>query len=332
MISPRTSGGHCMASSKTGHLGSAWMWASAVVAAVLVCLRAATPAAEQAPLTDRATLLRSLPKVAGLPSGYRPVGDLAGRGHFHSAGPLAVRIDDGGAHHGSANTAAWAPLAAKGIRGRGTQGILYRVEDGTVTAAGYLIRQADLVAGKSFRGLSLRELPLPAAQYLTIDFVKGATADSNQYLWLWHFLPPDGRPRPMLPAGQLPPVTSLPPAFTVIGADVQPNAFYPRMGRHRRVLSTAGRRLSTAAGDESVHYGEAAGKLIFIEYIFSQEDFAAGVSWPAMPLNGVPLPPIDNLHIMHYAATPAGSEYFTAHMYFIPEELYLSWETEPPSL
>jgi len=331
MISAWTSRGHWLASPKTGHLARARI-VSTVVAVTLVCLRAPGPAAKQPPHPDRATLLQSLPKVTKLPSGYRPVGELAGRGHFYSAGPLAFRIDDGDAHHGSANTAAWAPLSAKGIKGRGTQGILYRVEDGTITAAGYLIRQADLIAGKSFRGLSLRELPLPAAQHLTIDFVKGATADSNQYLWLWHFLPQEGSNRPMLPAAQLPPVTSLPPAFAVIGADVHPNAFYPRMGRHRRVLSTAGRRVPTAAGDESVHYGEAAGKLIFIEYVFSHEDFAAGVSWPAMPLNRVPVPPIDNLHIMHYAATPGGSEYFTAHMYFIPEEVYLSWETEPSSL
>ena len=302
------------------------MGASVAAAVTFLGLGAAgtAPAAHQQPGPDRAALMKSLPKVTELPSGYRPVGDLGGRGHFYAA--------DGGAHHGSGNTAAWAPLAAKGIKGRGTQGILYRVENGAVTAAGYLVRQADLIAGKSFRGVNFREIPLPAAQHLTIDLIKGATADSNQYLWLWHLLPQEGHARPMLAAGKLPPVTSLPRTFSVIGADVHPNAFYPRMGRHRRVLSEAGRRLPNAAGAESVLYGEAAGKLIFIEYIFNHQDFAAGVSWPAMPLNGVPTPPIDNLHIMHYTATAGASEYFTVHMYFIPEERYLSWETEPPSL
>jgi hypothetical protein len=291
------------------------------------------PAAHQQPGPDRAALLQSLPKVTELPSGYRPVGQLAGRGHFYTLGGApAFRIDDGGAHHGSGNTAVWAPLAAKGIKGRGTQGILYRVEDGAITGAGYLIRQADLIAGKSFRGVSFREIPLPAAQHLTIDLVRGATADSNQYLWLWHFLPQEGYARHMLPAGKLPSLTSLPGTFSATGMDVHPKGFYPRMGRHHRNLSRAGHRRPDATGDESVLYGDAAGKLIFIEYTFSRQDFAAGVSWPAMPLNGVPTPPIDNLHIMHYTATKEASEYYTVHMYFIPEERYLSWETEPPSL
>jgi hypothetical protein len=273
--------------------------------------------------------------VSDLPLGYRSVGELAGRGHFYTLAAAPVfRIDDGGAHHaGAANTAAWAAMTTTGMKGHGTQGVLYRVENGAIAGAGYLIRQSDLVAGKSFRALTFRELPFPAAHSLTIDLVKGATADANQYLWLWHFLPQQGQMiRPMVPAGNLPPVTSLPSTFTVIGADAHPNAFYPRMGRHRRDMSTPGRRLPNATGDESVLYGEAAGRLIFIEYIFTHQDFAAGVSWPAMPLNGVPIPPLDNVHIMHYAATPGASENFTAHMYFIPQESYLAWETEPASL
>ena len=334
MISPRTPADRWVTSSKAISLARGCVGASVAAAVTLLGLGAAgtAPAAQRQPGSERAALLKSLPKVTELPPGYRPVGELSGRGHFYAAGAPVSRIDDGGAHHGSANTAVWAPLAAKGIKGRGTQGILYRVEDGAITAAGYLIRQADLIAGKSFRGLSFRERPFPAAHYLTIDLVRGATADSNQYLWLWHFLPQEGPVRPMLPAGELPSVTSLPRVFSVIGADVHPNAFYPRMGRHRRNLSTAGRRLPDAAGDESVLYGEAAGKLVFIEYIFNHQDFVAGVSWPAMPLNGVPIPPIDNVHIMHYTASPETSEYFTAHIYFIPEERYLAWETEPPSL
>ena len=273
----------------------------------------------------------SLPKATDLPSGFRPVGQLGGRGTFYAEGGVAVaRADDGGAHHGSENTAQWAAMLKNGHKSRGTEGVLYRVEDGVVTGVGYLIRQADLVGGKSFRSLTLGTLRVPA-HHLTIDLVKGATPDGNQYLWLWHFRPQQGPVRPMLPAGQLASVTSLPRTYSVTGMDVHPKGFYPRMGRHRRDLSGAARRAPNAPGDDSVLYGEAAGKLIFIEYVFGHEDFKKGVSWPAMPLNGIPIPPIDNLHIMHYAAAAGASEYYTAHMYFVPEDLYLRWETEPLS-
>jgi hypothetical protein len=282
---------------------------------------------------NRPGVLSALPRATELPSGYRPVESLADRGRFYAAGGKAVfRPDDGGAHHGSGNTAAWAAMLAKGVKSRGAEGLLYRVDEGAITAAGYLIRQADLVAGKSFRGLTFGTPRLPAAQYMTIDLLKGATADANHYLWLWHYVPQQGPAKPMLPAGELPPVGSLPPRFTVIGADVHPNAFYPRMGRHRREAATTGHRAPGASGDASILYGEAAGKLIFIEYTLSHRDIAAGISWPALPLNGVPIPPIDNFHIMHYAATATAPEYFTVHMYFVPEEMYLGWDVEPSSL
>jgi hypothetical protein len=239
-------------------------------------------------------------------------------------------MDDGGTHHGSANTAAWAGLLAKGIKSRGTQGVIYRVDEGSVTAAGYLIRQADLVGGKSFRGLTFGTLRFPAPDHLTIDLLKGPTDDANQYLWLWHFRPGNGGRT--LAAGDLPSVASLPKRFAVIGADVHPNAFYPRMGRHRRDAATAGHRAPGARGDDAVLYGEAASKLIFVEYTFSLRDFSSGASWPAMPLNSVPIPPIDNVHVMHYAAASGAPEYFTAHMYFVPEEVYLRWETEPTEI
>jgi hypothetical protein len=303
-------------------------FAGLALAVVLACdLSAAEQDASQS------AALSALPRASELPSDYRPVESLADRGRFYAPGGKAVfRPDDGGAHHGSGNTASWAALLAKGVKSRGAEGVLYRVDEGAVTAAGYLIRQADLVAGKSFRGVTFGTLRLPAPQYMTIDFVKGATPEANQYLWLWHFVPQQGSARPTLRAGELPPVGSLPPRFAVIGADVYPNAFYPRMGRHRREAATSGHRAPGASGDASILYGEAAGKLIFIEYTLSHRDFAAGTSWPAMPLNGVPIPPIDNLHIMHYAATATAPEYFTVHMYFVPEEVYLGWDVEPPAL
>lgn len=316
-------------------LSRRWVCAAAGVAAGALSGHAALESRIGAPQRGRelSTLLRSLPKVTELPSGFRPVGELAGRGQFYSSNGAVARLADGSAHHtGSATTAAWAALAAKGVKGHGTQGVLYRVEDGAVTAAGYLIRQADLVGGRSFRGLTLRGLPLPAAHSLSIDLIKGATPEANLYLWLWHFLAERGPAPPMLPIGELQSLTIFPGRFVVIGADAHPKGFYPRMGRHHRDGSHAGRRLANSVGDDSVTYGEAAGKLIFIEYIFGHDDFAAGVTWPAMPLNSVPLPPIDNVHIMHYEATSAAAAYFTAHMYFIPEDTYLGWEREPPSV
>ena len=286
-------------------------------------------AAQQQRRANTADPRQSLPKVTELPSGYRRVDELADRGVFYTAGASQFRIDDGGAHHGFPAIAVWSNMGANGPKGARTQGVLYGVENGAVTSAGYLIRQADLVASKSFHGLTFRELTFPAAHYMTIDLIKGATPDSNQYLWLWHFLPQQGLDRPMLSAGELPSVTSLPKRFVVTACETFPKSFCPQMGRHHRDLSTSGRRLPNAAGDDSVWYGEAAGKLVFIEYIFRQEDFAAGASWPAIPLNGLPIPPIDNVHILHYNPTPGT---FTAHMYFIPEETYFAWEAEPPSL
>jgi hypothetical protein len=134
----------------------------------------------------------------------------------------------------------------------------------------------------------------------------------------------------MLRTGELPPLTSLPPAFTVVPNKEYPNDFYPRMGRHRRNFSTPANRLPGGTRDDSVWYGEAAGKLIFIEYIFNQADLTAGASWPYLPLNGVPIPPIDNVHILHYnGAKPGTPGLFTVHMYFIPESTYLAWNEEP---
>ena len=288
-------------------------------------------AAEQQPGADRSALLRSLPRVTDLSSSYRPIGTLVGRGEFYAAGRPLHRVDDGNAHHGLPATVAWQTKPKN--KSAQTQGVVYGVEDGRITSAGYVIRQVDLIAGKSFHGLTLRELEFPAAHYLTIDFIKGATEGSNQYLWLWHFLPQPDRVRPMLRADELPPVTSLPRTFSVLRNEAYPNDFYPRMGRHHRDFSTPPNRLPMATDDQSLWYGEAAGKLIFIEYIFSQQDFAAGASWSYIPLNSVPIPPINNFHVLHYnSAKPEAPGTFTTHMYFIPEETYLAWDKEPPAL
>jgi hypothetical protein len=298
----------------------------------LVCLGAwVALAAGQQPGTEKSAVLRSLPRVTDLPSHYRPVGTLAGRGSFYAAGTPLHRLDDGDAHHGLPATVAWA-AKPKDKRAQ-AQGVVYGVEDGRITSAGYVIRRSDLVAGKSFHGLTLSELEFPAAQYLTVDLFKGATEPPDHYLWLWHFLPRDDRVAPMRRRGDLPPLASLPPRFTVVRNESFDNDFYPRMGRHRRDFATPSSRLPGGTGDDSVWYGEAAGTLIFIEYIFNQQDLADGASWTYLPLNGIPIPPIDNVHILHYnGAKPGAPGLFTAHMYFIPETTYLAWDKEPPAV
>ena len=300
--------------------------------AAALCAVALLGAATQAgqPGADRADLLAALPQAGELPPGFPAAGALAGRGVFHAAGGrLTFRRDDGGDFHGSDSLPVW----ERKIRGGApTQGAVYGVEDGAVVSAGYLVRQADLTAGRSFRNLSLRGLDFPAPQHLTIDFIPGASAAASRYLWLWHFLPQQGRAAPTLPAGPLPPVTSLPPRFGLYACEQFADAFCPRMGRHYRDPSGSSLRRADATGDDGVIYGEAAGKLIFIEYVFPQQDLAAGVSWPAIPLNGLAIPPIDNLHLLHYNGADGAPGRYTAHMYFVPEAAYLSWRRQPGEL
>lgn len=277
----------------------------------------------------------ALPLVSGLPAQYRPAGELAGRGMFYTEdGQTSNRIDDGGDYHGYDGPGVWA-TDQKGTR---TQGVLYGVQDGTITSAGYLIQQSDLAAGRSFHGLTLRGLDLPAAHSMTVDFLAGETAESNRYLWLWHFRPAEGPAQPMLPLGQLPPATDLPDGYEVVACDHVPETrFCPGMGRHYTDLSPpvadpTFRRRPTTTGDDGVIYGEAAGKLIFIEYVFGQADLASGVSWPAIPLDGLHIPPIDNVHVLHFGSDESTDGRYTVHMYFIPEEAYLAWDSEPENL
>ena len=271
--------------------------------------------------------MASLHHVTDLPSSFRPVSELADRGVFYAAGTPLHRIDDGDSHHGFDALPMWEKKA-----GARTQGVVYGVEDDVIVSAGYLVRQVDLVASRSFHGLSLRELDFPPARYLTVDLVEGATADANLYLWLWHFRSQYGPAHHMLSAGELPPVESLPPRFSVYACEDAPNFFCPRMGRHYTDRSKRLGRNPTSTGDDGLSYGEAAGKLIFIEYSFALTDFQAGVSWGAMPLDGLPIPPIDNVHILHYEGADGAPGRFTLHMYFIPEETFLAWDREPPRL
>ena len=76
---------------------------------------------------------------------------------------------------------------------------------------------------------------------------------------------------------------------------------------------------------------DTAGRLAIDERLM--QELAAGASWPYVPLNRVPIPPIDNVHILHYnPARPEAPGTFTAHMYFIPEATFLAWDKEPPGL
>ena len=275
-------------------------------------------------------------QVSDLPAVYRSIGEHAGRGTFDAVGErLSFRIDDGNHYHGYAGPGVWAQ-EAKGVR---TQGLVYGVDDGAIVSAGYLIRQVDLLSGKSFHGLTLREVDLPVAYSMTIDLIAGETEDSNQYLWLWHFTSINDIAPLMLSTGQLPLATSLPSEYEVFACDHLPETrFCPGMGRHFIALSdpvTAGSysRQPTSTGDDGVIYADAAGKLIIIEYAFSQQDLAGGISWSAaIPLSGIPIPPIDNIHVLHFGTDGSTRGSYTVHMYFLPEEIYLAWESEPSTL
>ena len=286
-------------------------------------------------LSSRASR-EELLQVSDLPAGYHSIGELAGRGTFYASGErFSFRVDDGNHYHGYAGPGVWAQ-EAKVVR---TQGIVYGIDDGAIVSAGYLIRQVDLLSGKSFHGLTLREVDLPVAYSMTIDLIAGETEDSNQYLWLWHFTPTSDIVPLMLSTGQLPLATSLPSEYEVFACDHLPETrFCPGMGRHFIALSdpvTDGTysRQPTTTGDDGVIYGEAAGKLIFIEYAFSQQDLVDSVSWSAeIPLSGIPIPPIDNVHVLHFGTDGSTRGSYTVHMYFLPEEIYLAWESEPLTL
>lgn len=291
-------------------------------------------AVEEAPPVAASESPPFLPQVTDLPSSYRSVGELASRGEFYAAGEEpAFRTDDGNHYHGYDGPLVW---AEESKRSR-PQGVLYGVEDGAIVSAGYLIRPAELVASNSYHGLSLRELDFPAAHSMTVDFIEGETAESNQYLWLWHFRP-EGDEKPMLPLGQLPSLSILPGGYEVFACDHLPETrFCPGMGRHYvdlpdPVVDRSLSRRPDSTGDYGVIYGEAAEKLIFIEYVFRQEDLAAGISWPAIPLDRYPIPPIDNIHILHFGDAESAAGRYTVHMYFLPEETYLAWEAEPDRL
>ena len=88
-----------------------------------------------------------------------------------------------------------------------------------------------------------------------------------------------------------------------------------RPDRRTGVQSSAGRHRTAG-----VIFGEAAGKLIFIEYVFGQADLISGMSWPAIPLDGLPIPPIDNIHVLHFGTDESTTGRYTVHMYFLPEE------------
>src|SRR5262249_45947006 len=93
-------------------------------------------AAGQRP-ADSSTMLRLLTRVTALSSSYRPIGTLGNRGTFYATGTPLHRVDDGDTHHGLPATAAWA-TKPKDKRAQ-AQGVVYGVEDGRITSAGYVI-------------------------------------------------------------------------------------------------------------------------------------------------------------------------------------------------
>ena len=273
-----------------------------------------------------------LPSGEALPAHYGAVGDLVGRGEFYaSGGAIQLREHDGSHYHGYDGPLVWAEEGP----GSGSQGLVYGVEDGGVVSAGYVLAQDDLAAGRSFHGMTLREADLPAARSMTVDLIPGDGSAGGQYLFLWHFA---DSPVRALDVGQLPPRGDLPDGYTVIACDHVPDTrFCPGMGRHYTDLSVptggpAFSRQPSDTGTAGVIFGEAAEKLIFIEYVFGQADLIQGMSWPAIPLDNLSIPPIDNIHVLHFGTDDSREGRYTVHMYFLPEEVYLAWDTEPETL
>ena len=277
----------------------------------------------------------SLPAATALPAGYSSIGELAGRGElFAAGGQAAARLHDGNHYHGYDGPLVWA-IEGEGTR---TQGLLYGVEVGVIVSAGYLIPQEDLATGRSFHGMTLREIDLPVAHSMTVDLIPGDTPEAGQYLFLWHFTPPSDASEPALEVRDLPLLASLGDAYTVVACDHLPDTrFCPGMGRHYTDLSVptggpAFARQPDDTGTAGVIFGEAAGRLIFIEYVFGQADLISGMSWPAIPIDGLAIPPIDNIHVLHFGTDESTTGRYTVHMYFLPEDVYLDWEDEPESL
>jgi len=215
------------------------------------------------------------------------------------------------------------------------QGIVYEIDANKIVSAGYLIRQRDLAAGRSFHGLNLREFEFPPAYSMTVEFVE----DSSSYLFLWHFTTANGSSKSSLPVGVLPDASELTDGYQVFACDHVPETkFCPGMGRHFIDLSQPGvsgafTRQPDSQGDIGVIYGEAAQKLIFIKYVFAQQDFVDGVDWSInIPLDGISIPPIDNVHVLHFGSDNNTNGRYTVHMYFLPEEDYLLWDEEPETL
>ena len=292
----------------------------------------AAPAEVDASSEPPAPARPALPNGGTLPEHYSSVGDLAGRGEFYGAGGAApVREHDGSHYHGYDGPLVWAD-DGKGTR---TQGLVYGVEAGSVVSAGYLLAQGDLAAGRSFHGMTLREVDLPVAQSMTVDLIPGEGASDAQYLLLWHFA---GGSAGAPGVGELPRLGALPDGYTVIACDHVPDTrFCPGMGRHYTDLSVptggpAFSRQPSDTGTAGVIFGEAAEKLIFIEYVFGQADLIEGMSWPAIPLDDLSIPPIDNVHVLHFGTDDSTDGRYTVHMYFLPEEVYLGWEAEPEAL
>lgn len=296
----------------------------AIAAGILLHAAAGSgPAGAQVPSGGGAS---ALPRVADLPAGFQPAGDIAGRGTFYAqGGRTAYRLDDGTHYHGYDAPIGWSKMP----KPVSDQGVLYGVDGGTVVSAGYLLRQADLTAGRSFRGLTLRGLDFPAAHSFTTDFVPDEATGNHQFLMLWHFRP---YVEHGLPYGQLPPRSILPPRFSIFACDDFADLFCPGMGRHFTDLSRPAGRSPNSPGDDGVIYGSAAGKLIFIEYVLGQRELGEGVSWPEMPLHNLAIPPIADVHVLHFGRPGALTGRYTVHMYFIPEATYLSWQTEPEQL
>ena len=49
-------------------------------------------------------------------------------------------------------------------------------------------------------------------------------------------------------------------------------------------------------------------------------------------MGSLPIPPINNVHLLHFGTGEPARGRYTVHMYLIPEETYLTWDAEPAAL
>lgn len=76
-------------------------------------------------------------------------------------------------------------------------------------------------------------------------------------------------------------------------------------------------------------YGKFGDKLVFIEWMISQDDFEAGKSWTGLwSKNGEEMPPVDHIDIEFQPTGHEGFEvpHYDIHVYFVSHEEHMAYK------